>query len=253
MELEIQQFILYLENVKKTAENTRVSYESDLHKLKRFLNRQSVTDIASVTVTNLNSYMLYMEKEKFAPSTISRNVAVIKAFYQYLMKYGKVENNISEDLKGPKVERKTQAILSEEEATKILMQADVKTKKGMRDKAMLEIMWSTGIRVSDMITLKLNDVNLALGYIVCRDHERERVMPCGDSASKALEIYINESRREMLGEKNNDYLFVNCSGGGLSRQGVWKMIKTYAKKAGVETEITPDSFRHLYKKAHPEF
>lgn len=250
MELEIQQFILYLENVKKTSENTRASYESDLHKFRKFLEVQSVRDMNSVTITNLNSYILHLEKEKFAPSTISRNVAVIKSFYQYLTKCGKVENNISEDLKGPKVERKPQVILSEEEVTKILEQPDKKSSKGLRDKAMLELMCETGIRVSELIALQLEDVNLSLGYIVCRDRQKESVIPCSGAARMALETYINESRKQMIGDSETNYLFVNCSGGGLSRQGIWKVIKSYAQKAGITTEITPDSFRHRYKKAH---
>ena len=253
MELEIQQFILYLENIKKTSENTRVSYENDLHKLQTFLKGQSVQDMNSVTITNLNSYILYLEKQKFASSTITRNVAAIKSFYQYLVKSGKVKNNVSEELKGPKVEKKIPLALSEQEAERLLEQPKVNTGKGMRDKAMLELMCATGIRVSELIALQLKDVNLLLGYIVCRDGEKERVVSCGDTAGKILENYIKEGRKEMLGEKDTDYLFVNCSGGSLSRQGVWKMMKTYAKKAGIMTEITPDSLRCLYKKAHPRF
>lgn len=148
MELEIQQFILYLENVKRTSENTRVSYERDLRKLRHFLNRQSVEEISAITTTNLNSYILYLEKEKFAPSTISRNIAAIKSFYHYLTKDGKVAYDIAEELKAPKVEKKAAETLSEREVEILLQQPNLDTSKGIRDKAMLELLYATGVRVS---------------------------------------------------------------------------------------------------------
>ena len=246
MELEIQQFILYLENVKKTSANTRVSYERDLHKLKRFLSQQSVEDIKSVTVTNLNSYILYLEREKFAPSTISRNIAAIKSFYHYLMKDGKVACDISEELKAPKVEKKTPEILSMEEVAKLLEQPDSHTNKGIRDKAMLELLYATGIRVSELIALKASDVNLFMGYIVCRDDNKERIVPFGGKAGEALELYLKTAREELLGENRSEILFLNCSGGQMSRQGFWKLLKSYVKKAGIQAEITPHTLRHSF-------
>lgn len=246
MEIEIQKFILYLENVKKTSKNTSTSYERDLHKLQRFLQSQSVETISAVTVTNLNSYILYLEKQQFAPSTISRNIAAIKSFYHYLMKNGKVTNDISEALKPPKVEKKVPEVLSKEEMQQLLEQPALDTGKGIRDKAILELMYATGIRVSELISLKLSDVNLGLGYINCREQSKERVVPFHGEAGKALEVYINRSRKQLLGEKENEHLFVNCSGGSISRQGIWKMLKSYAKKAGIESEITPHTIRNSF-------
>lgn len=247
MELEIQQFILYLQNVKRTSENTRVSYERDLHKLKHFLNKQSVQDIGAVTTTNLNSYILYLEKEKFAPSTISRNIAAIKSFYNYLTKDGKVQQDIAEELKAPKVEKKTVEPLTESEVAILLQQPNLETSKGIRDRAMLELLYATGIRVSELIALKETEVNLNLGYVTCRN----RTVSFGSQAGNALKLYLETARKELAGEKHCDCLFLNCSGGQMSRQGVWKVLKSYAKKAGIETDITPHMIRNAYVKAHP--
>ncbi len=246
MELEIQQFILYLENVKRTSENTRVSYERDLHKLKHFLNRQSVEEIGAITTTNLNSYILYLEKEKFAPSTISRNIAAIKSFYHYLTKDGKVSQDIAEELKAPKVEKKVAETLTEKEVELLLQQPNLETDKGIRDKAMLELLYATGVRVSELISLKETEVNLQLGYITCKD----RTVSFGSEVGNALKVYIEQAREALIGEKETECLFVNCSGGQMSRQGVWKVLKSYAKKAGIETDITPHMIRNSYAKAH---
>lgn len=246
MELEIQQFILYLENVKRTSENTRVSYERDLRKLRHFLNRQSVEEISAITTTNLNSYILYLEKEKFAPSTISRNIAAIKSFYHYLTKDGKVAYDIAEELKAPKVEKKATETLSEREVEILLQQPNLDTSKGIRDKAMLELLYATGVRVSELVALKEIEVNLQLGYITCKD----RTVSFDSEVEKVLKTYIEHARKELMGEKETECLFVNCSGGQMSRQGVWKMLKSYAKKAGIETDITPHMIRNSYAKAH---
>ena len=246
MELEIQQFILYLENVKKTSTNTRLSYERDLHKLRTFLSQQSIEEVKAITITNLNSYILYLEREKFAPSTISRNIAAIKSFYHYLVKERKVNYDISEELKAPKVEKKAPEILSLKEVVKLLEQPDLHTNKGIRDKAMLELLYATGIRVSELIALKVEDVNLYMGYIVCRDINKERIVPFGNKAKEALEQYLERAREEMAGENNSNMLFMNCSGGQMSRQGFWKLLKSYAKKAGIQAEITPHTLRHSF-------
>lgn len=248
MELEIQQFILYLQNVKRTSENTRLSYARDLHKLQHFLNRQSVENVDAVTTTNLNSYILYLEKEKFAPSTISRNIAAIKSFYHYLTKDGKVQQDIAEELKAPKVEKKAMETLSENEVTILLQQPNLETNKGIRDKAMLELLYATGIRVSELISLKKTDVNLTLGYVTCKN----RTISFGSEAGNALKIYLETAWKELADENESDCLFLNCSGGQMSRQGVWKVLKSYGKKAGIKTEITPHMIRNAYTKAHPE-
>lgn len=245
MRNEIEQFILYLHSVKSTSHNTELSYRRDLGKVVSFLEEQGVSNFQKVTVADLNSYILYLEKQQFAAATVSRNIASIKSFYQYLCKQGKVQDNISEVLKAPKLEKKMPEIMSEDEVMRLLEQPKGDSPKEIRDKAMLELLYATGIRVTELITLKVSDVNLKRGYIVCQDTSKERVIPFGKEAKKALERYMNVSRT-VLAETEDEVLFVNCSGKPMSRQGFWKLVKFYSKKAGITTDITPHTLRHSF-------
>ena len=247
MEDAIQKFIRYLHKTKKASSNTEVSYERDLKKLQRYLaEEQNVTQWDQVTVTNLNSYMLYLEREKFAASTISRNVASIRAFYQYMEKKGMVLSDISEELKPPKIEKKVPDILTVNEVDLLLKQPRTDSAKGLRDKAMLELLYATGIRVSELIHLKRDDVNMKMSYIHCSDRNKERIIPFGNTAKKALAAYMDSGRKELLHGVDSDMFFVNCSGKSMSRQGFWKVLKCYAKDAGIEVDITPQTLRHSF-------
>lgn len=246
MEKEIYSFISYLHNVKKTSENTEMSYKRDLAKVKHFMEEQGVVDIRKVTVTNLNSYILYLEKNKFKAATVSRNIASIKAFYHFMYKEGIVKEDISETLKAPKIEKKIPEILSMEEVVRLLEQPRGNTPKEIRDKAMLELLYATGIRVTELITLTLEDLNLQMGFIICRDANKERVIPFGTEARNALIRYLEGGRDAMVHESESSILFTNCSGQPMSRQGFWKLIKYYAKKAGITTDITPHTLRHSF-------
>lgn len=246
MEKEIDQFISYLHNAKKTSENTEMSYRRDLNKVLKYMKGQGITEVSEITVTHLHSYILYLEKNHFAAATISRNIASIKAFYHYLFKEGKVSEDISEVLKPPKIEKKIPEILSEEQVNRLLEQPGMGSPKEIRDKAMLELLYATGIRVTELISLKVTDVNLKLGFIVCRDNNKERVVPFGRKAKNALLRYLESARRDMIENEEEDTLFVNYSGQPMSRQGFWKLIKYYAKKAGIEEDITPHTLRHSF-------
>lgn len=243
----IQKFIRYLHKTKKASSNTEVSYERDLKKLFNYMvEKKSVTSWGEVTVTDLNSYMLYLEREKFASSTISRNVASIHAFYQYLYKKGIVEKDISDELKPPKIEKKMPDILTVQEVDLLLQQPKSDTPKGMRDKAMLELLYATGIRVSELISLKEDDINLKMSYIRCVDRSKERIIPFGNTAKQAMVLYLDKGRAELLRGKEIDDFFVNCSGKSMSRQGFWKVLKGYAKEAGIDVDITPQTLRHSF-------
>ncbi len=246
MEKEIDQFISYLHNAKKTSENTEMSYRRDLNKVLKYMKGQGITEVSEITVTHLHSYILYLEKNNFAAATISRNIASIKAFYHYLFKEGKVSEDISEVLKPPKIEKKIPEILSEEQVNRLLEQPGTGSPKEIRDKAMLELLYATGIRVTELISLKVTDVNLKLGFIVCRDNNKERVVPFGREAKNVLLRYLESARRDMIENEEEDTLFVNYSGQPMSRQGFWKLIKYYAKKAGIEEDITPHTLRHSF-------
>ena len=246
MEKAIEVFINYLHNIKKMADNTMQSYRRDLHKLQGFLADMGVKEVEAITKTNLNSYILYLEKKQLSPATISRNIASIKAFYHFMFKERMVEEDISEDLKAPKVEKKIPEVMTVTEVDKLLAQPAGDTPKDLRDKAMLELLYATGIRVSELISLKLTDVNLKMGFVMCKDSNKERVIPFGNQARVALIKYLDQGREALLLTKEEDILFVNCSGKPMSRQGFWKLIKTYAAKAGIASEITPHTMRHSF-------
>lgn len=205
-----------------------------------------ITDVRKVNPTNLNSYMLYMEKERFATSTISRNVAALKSFFGYLLREGDIEQDPSGQMKAPKIEKKIPEVLTTAEVDLLLSQPSTGTNKGIRDKAMLELLYATGIRVSELISLKLSDVNLNGAYIHCRDLSKDRFIPFGNVAKNALKIYMKEVRPAMVSSDAEDILFTNCNGTAMSRQGFWKLLKKYAKNAGIQTDITPHTLRHSF-------
>lgn len=246
MEQEINAFITYLHNVKKMSNNTELSYKRDLAKVLKYMQDQNIKSASDITATNLNSYILYLEKNKFSAATISRNIACIKTFYHYLYKEGKVKEDVSDCLKAPKVEKKVPEIMTTKEVVRLLEQPKGNTPKDIRDKAMLELLYATGIRVSELISLSVDDVNLQMGFIVCHDANKERVIPFGHEAKISLTKYLSEARDTMLEDKSSKVLFVNCSGQPMSRQGFWKLIKYYAKKAGIEADITPHTLRHSF-------
>ncbi len=246
MENEINAFISYLHNVKKMSNNTEMSYRRDLEKVRLFLEARGITDVRKASAKDLQEYISSLEGQHFAAATVSRNIASIKAFFHYLESEGILSEDISGVLKAPKIEKKIPEILSMEEVVRLLEQPSGNTPKEIRDKAMLELLYATGIRVSELISLQLTDVNMRAGSIICRDRNKERIIPFGKAAKKALTKYLNGTREEMLENKKADALFVNCSGQPMSRQGFWKLIKYYAKKADIKADITPHTLRHSF-------
>lgn len=245
MTYEIQKFVQYMREVRKTSDNTVVSYERDLKKMNQFFVEQGMDQVNQVTLTMLNAYILFQEKQGRKSSTISRSVAALKAFFGYLYKQGDIAENVAEELKAPKVEKKMPGFLTKEETVRLLEGTKGKTPKELRDSAMLELLYATGIRVSELISLEVSDVNLTMEYIVCRDGKKERIVPFGGVAKQALELYLRDGR-PALSEANNFYLFTNCSGQAMSRQGFWKLVKAYGRKAGITRELTPHMLRHSF-------
>lgn len=229
--------------IRKASDNTTASYKRDLKKMNHFFGEQGICKVEQITVTGLNSYILFLEHQGRKPSTISRNIASLKAFFQYLQMEGYVSQNVAKDLKAPKVEKKVPTVLSEEERIRLLAQAEGETPKQLRDRAMLELLHATGIRVSELITLKLSDVNLQMEYLVCNDNSREKIVPFGAVARQALESYLEQGRAQLLSGEESAYLFTNCSGQVMSRQGFWKLVKTYGRKAGITSELTSHTLR----------
>ena len=173
-------------------------------------------------------------------------LASMKAFFHYEFSEGKIRRNPAELVHAPKIEKKAPVILSVEEVTSLLKQPSGRSSKEIRDKAMLELLYATGIRVSELTSLKLTDINMNIGFITCRDGGKDRTVPFSRVAKGAMEDYIENARSELTRKKESDWLFVNCNGGQMSRQGFWKIIKFYGDKAGIESDITPHTLRHSF-------
>lgn len=246
MESAVREFISYLHNTKGTSHNTEISYERDLKKMEAYLTEQGITQMSEVNASILEGYVLHLKEENFASSTISRSVASIRAFFQYLYKERRIAEDPSENMKPPKVEKKAPEILTVEEVDVLLKQPDLDCPKGMRDKAMLELLYATGMRVSELIHLKVEDVNLSLGYVSCHENGKERVIPFGNVCKRALQRYLDKSREQLVQGKKVDALFTNCSGKAMSRQGFWKVLKNYTDEAGIKRDITPHTLRHSF-------
>lgn len=244
MDDEIRRFVMYLKDVKRASGNTVMSYQSDLTKMMIYAKQQGADDVDEVSATILNSYVLFLERSGMAASTISRYIASMKAFFEYLVREHRLADDPAYQLKAPKVEKKMPGILSVQEMEHLLEQPVLDNPKGYRDKAMLELLYATGMRVSELVSLSVDDVNLRFGWIICRDGERERMIPFGAKAGNALAQYLEKGRSSFLKTDNSGILFLNCSGSSMSRQGFWKVLKGYAQKAGIEKDITPRMFRH---------
>ena len=243
---EVDRFEQYLREVKQASENTVQSYRRDLMQMITYLEEKEIREAAKVTKTSLHGYILHMEEQGKAATTISRMMAAIKAFFNYECMQARIRRNPAESLHAPKVEKKAPVILSVDQVSALLAQPSGQTPKEIRDKAMLALLYATGIRVSELIGIQMEDINMNIGFLVCRDGERERTIPFGRSAKVALEEYLEHARNELLRGKGSDYFFVNCTGGAMSRQGFWKIIKYYGEKAGIEEDITPHTLRHSF-------
>ena len=242
---QIEEFVDYLTNVKRASKNTIASYKRDLVKLNNFLTDSGVKGLKEITSTNLNSYILMIEKQGMSTATVSRNIASVKAFFLYLLKQGMLSEDPSETLKPPKIEKKAPVILTIEEINLLLEQPNGSTPKDIRDKAMLELLYATGIRVSELIGLRVKDVNLSMNFLQCRDGNKERVIPFTNETKAALENYLYNAR-EIMCKNDQESLFTNCQGAPMTRQGFWKIIKYYSAKAGIKKDITPHTIRHSF-------
>ncbi len=246
MEKDIQEFILYLRDVKQKSKNTELSYARDLKKLNMFCNSQGIMSASDVTEEVMKQYLEQLHAEGMKPATVSRNIASAKAFFSYLQEGGYVNCNPAANLKAPKIEKKIPVVLSQEDTVRLLEQPSGDNPKELRDRAMLELLYATGIRVSELISLKVSDLNLKMEYMTCKDLHKERMIPFGDMARDAVKAYLKKGRPKLVADEDMDLLFTNCSGQAMSRQGFWKLIKSYGKKAGIEGELTPHTLRHSF-------
>lgn len=242
----IDAFVIYLHDVKKTSRNTEMSYQRDLNKMCRFLYDRGISEISQVDEESLNAYILFLKDNEFANATISRHIAAIKSWFLFMLKEGMVNEDCSSNLRAPKIEKRVPEILRMDEVVKLLEEPKGVNPKELRDKAMLELLYATGIRVTELITLTTSQLNMQMNYIVCNDGHKDRIIPFGMKARDALLNYLEYSRNVMISNPQSDILFVNCSGQTMSRQGFWKLVKYYAEKAGITADITPHTLRHSF-------
>lgn len=244
MELIIQDFIEYLKS-RKVAKNTLVSYERDINQLDKHLGEIG-KKMFDTTAEDLQNYIIYMQTLGKSNATISRSVASIKSFYKYLVKNKLIEENIADSLVAPKVEKKELFILTTKEVELLLEQPNTSDLKGQRDKAMLELLYATGIRVTELISIKLSDINLGAGYLKVKKKNKERTIPIGNIALKFLKEYVSEVRPLLIKTEEEETLFINTNGQKMTRQGFWKILKQYKEQAKIEKELTPHTIRHSF-------
>ena len=242
----IDAYVRYLHDVKKTSYNTEMSYQRDLNKMYKYLQENGIKKIAHITEDVLEGYVAYLKEHNFANATMSRHIAAMKGWFLFMVKEGMVEEDVAGNLKAPKIEKKAPDILKTEEVVKLLEEPKGSNPKELRDKAMLELLYATGIRVTELISLTTAQLNMQMNYIICNDGHKDRIIPFGIKARDALLNYLEYSRSVMLHNPKSDILFVNCSGQSMSRQGCWKLIKHYALKAGITADITPHTLRHSF-------
>ena len=246
MENQLKQFFKFLENDKKVSNNTLQSYKRDIEQFKSYLILKN-KKYNKVKEEDIKDYLEYLiDKQDKKPSTISRMIASIRSFYQYEKKNGKVTEDPTENVQSPKIEKKAPCILTSEEVTVLLDQPNNTDLKGIRDKAMLEFAYATGMRVTEIISLNVEDVQLDQEVVVCKNGKKQRNIPLGKIALNAIKEYLKGVRDVLVKTDKEKALFVNLNGKRLTRQGFWKIIKFYQEQAHIDKDITPHTLRHSF-------
>lgn len=247
MEILIDHFMQFLSVEKGLAANTLESYQRDLFAYTDFLKNQGVSEIGASNRSHIVSYLVTLQKKGRATATLSRNLASIRAFYQFLVRDRHLEHDPSVHLETPKIEKRLPKVLSLEEVETLLEGPDLGQPSGLRDKAMLELLYATGIRVSELVQLNMGDINLEMGFLKCMGKgSKERMIPLGKMAISVIQLYIETARLRLLKAGGGTALFVNHLGKRMTRQGFWKIIKKYALQSGITADITPHTLRHSF-------
>ncbi len=236
----------HLTKVKQASANTVSSYMRDIRQFSDWLRRTEDLDVVDATQLNISDYLAHLTEEGRSGATVSRGLASLKNFYAYVVSSGFLDETPVTDIRVDRGEKKLPQILTGREIELLLAQPACVDAKGFRDKAMLEVMYATGIRVTELIDLDVDDVNLELGIIKCAGARKSRAIPLYPAALKALTVYLNEVRAGMLADRNEKALFVNISGVRMSRQGFWKILKHYQATAHINKDITPHTLRHSF-------
>ena len=245
MEKQIKLFLEFLENDKKLSQNTLQSYKRDITQYQEYIDKNGLNYL-KIDNEDIDKYFENLKTMNKKTSTISRNLATIRSFYQFLLRTKKIKKDPTIGVQSPKVEKKVPSILTSKEVELLLEQPKNIDLKGIRDKAMLEFAYATGMRVTEIISLNISDVNLEQSYVVCNVGSKKRNIPLGSLSLKALKDYIEKARPILIKDENINALFVNINGKRLTRQGFWKIVKFYKEQAHITKEITPHVLRHSF-------
>ncbi len=245
MEKQVKLFLDFLKDDKKLSDNTLQSYRRDIEQYEKYVSDNKINYL-KVTEETILEYMEFLREENKKESTISRSLASIRSFYQYLIRVKKIKKDPTMTIESPKINKRTPNILTSKEVELLLDQPKDVDLKGTRDKAMLEFAYATGMRVTEMISLDIDDVKLDEGYVVCRGRSKSRNIPLGSMSLKALKEYIDDARPYLIRDESEEALFVNVNGTRLTRQGFWKIVKYYKEQAHIEKDITPHVLRHSF-------
>lgn len=242
----IEEFAEYLKNERKSSDNTIASYTRDMRQLSEYLDSHDLPELLDVNDKQLGIYIDWLRRAGKSPATISRCVATFKSFYKHYFVTGKIIQDPAATLSSEKIEKKLPQILTSKEVELLLEQPECTDAKGYRDRAMLELLYATGIRVTELINLNVSDLNIPVGVIRCHGRTKDRVIPLYTKAVKALSEYVEFIRPNMIASEQEQALFVNVSGTRMTRQGFWKIVKHYQAKAHIEKDITPHTLRHSF-------
>lgn len=247
MDSLLESFVQYMAVERGLAANTLESYERDLTAYIGFLERAGVMDVQRVNQAAITGYLQDLRASGRASATVSRNIASIRAFHSFLVREGVTEHDPAVDLSSPKLARRLPRVMTSEEVVHLLAQPAADSSIGVRDRAMLELLYATGLRVSELISLNVADVNLSASFLQCFGKgSKERIVPFGRLAVRAVTDYVRQARAHLVKDPAQTALFVNHVGDRLTRQGFWKIIKKYARQANIEAEITPHTLRHSF-------
>lgn len=245
MEKQIKNFLEFLQKDKKLTDNTLQSYRRDIDQYEQYVNNNNINYLKA-DETVINNYLNYLQDNGKKTSTVSRNLASIRSFYQYSVRAKKIDEDPTANIKSPKINKRVPNVLSTKEVELLLEQPTDADLKGIRDKAMLEFAYATGMRVTEIISLGIKDVNIKDGYVICKTGTKQRTIPLGAMSLSALKNYMEESRPYLIKNDNVESLFVNINGKQLTRQGFWKIVKYYKEQAHIDKEITPGVLRHSF-------
>ncbi len=247
MERWIDSYMNYITVERGLSKNTLDSYSGDLVRYQSFLGGLGIVGIEETSKMEVMAYLLSLRKRDLSDKTVARSIAVLRGFYRWLADEGVLRGNPLEDMESPRTTRSLPEVLSLDEVDSLLNQPDSSSLIGMRDKAMLELLYATGLRVSELTNLVLNNINLEAGYLmVMGKGAKQRIVPMGQEAFHWLKRYLEESREGLLRNNRSPCAFVSQWGRGMSRQGFWKIIKKYALMAGIRKNISPHTLRHSF-------